>query len=446
MERLNRFNDSFLLNLGDLLLCRFSAAILRLCLCRQHIFIKSIQQILCQIGRRNTNGLREGLLLRRRHLTIQTDDAAGKGCQGVFVLCAQCYIHHQFFHADGRLPLQSTGIGLLGLGNAHSIHDDKVVFILCCRGSDLLQIVLAESPGASAFHLLKIVLAAYIAHENQALDRFHIGTSCNHIYSNSNSWIVVIPEGTQDGFRIFRSISNLFAELVALTKFLADDLNNIICVAVGFGKDQSLGYFLTPGEKGCIESILKRTDNGADLTGVHNVPVKLRGTIVHIFIQLRPSFFPGKAVAVFHHLLENGAALLAYFRFDQEDILAHIDTVDDSLLSGVFADDILIEERKSTLVRCCGQANLESVKVLQHLFPHIVDGTVALVDDNYIKEFGRILGVINNFLGGLLVDGGIFKEGFTLGRLVQFLAPENRVHALDGADAHLHVGRNKGGL
>ena len=215
-------------------------------------------------------------------------------------------------------------------------------------------------------------------------------------------------------------------------------------MAICLGKNQSLGYFLTPGKQGCIESILKSTDNGADLTGVHNIPIKLRGTVINIFVQLCPPLFSGKAVAVFHHLLEDGATLLAYFCFNQEDILTHIDAIDDGLLSGVFADNILIEERKSALVRCCGQANLESVKVLQHLFPHIVDGSVALVDDNYIKEFGRVFSVINNFLGGLLVDRGIFKERFAFGGLIQLLTPENGVHALDGTDTHLHIGRNKG--
>ena len=43
------------------------------------------------------------------------------------------------------------------------------------------------------------------------------------------------------------------------------------------------------------------------------------------------------------HLLQNGAALLAHYRFDQENILTHINAIHNGLFPGVFTDDVLVK-------------------------------------------------------------------------------------------------------
>lgn len=160
----------------------------------------------------------------------------------------QGHILHQIFQTDRGLPLQSAGIRLLGLGNTNSIHDHKVILILRGIRGNLLQIVLTQSPGTAAFHLFKIVLAADIPHEDLTLDRFYIRTGRNHIHGNGNSGVIPIPEFTQNRFRILGGVSNLFAKFVSLTKLFPDDLNDIIRMTVGLGKDQGFGYDLPPWE------------------------------------------------------------------------------------------------------------------------------------------------------------------------------------------------------
>ena len=91
-----------------------------------------------------------------------------------------------------------------------------------------------------------------------------------------------------------------------------------------------------------------------DLAWVDNVFIKLRRPVVYILVQLRPSLLTGQTIAVLYHLFEDSTALLANLRFDQENILANIDAINDGLFSGVFADDVLVKESEGALVRCGG--------------------------------------------------------------------------------------------
>ena len=46
----------------------------------------------------------------------------------------------------------------------------------------------------------------------------------------------------------FRFVGHLFTELVALAKLFADDLDNVVGMAVGLGEDQGFGDFIRVGE------------------------------------------------------------------------------------------------------------------------------------------------------------------------------------------------------
>ena len=61
---------------------------------------------------------------------------------------------------------------------------------------------------------------------------------------------------------------------------------------------------------------------------------------------------------------------------------------------GVFAHNILVKESVCVLVRSRGQANKESVEILQHLPPLVVNGTVALVNDDKIEELRRVFCIV----------------------------------------------------
>ena len=137
-------------------------------------------------------------------------------------------------------------------------------------------------------------------------------------------------------------------------------------------------------------------------------------------------------------------AVLRHLRFDQEYVLAHVHAVDDSLLAGILAGDVLVEKGKGALVRRGRQADHKGVEVVKDLAPHVVDGAVALVHDDAVEGFRRNLGVVHHGQRGLAVGGLQLREGRLFRLLVQLLALENGVHALDGADIDLGAVRDVG--
>ncbi len=120
----------------------------------------------------------------------------------------------------------------------------------------------------------------------------------------------------------------------------------------------------------------------ADLAGIDDVPIQLRGGIVHIPIQLLPAFGSREPVAALNHLLHQIGAVFAHLGLDEENILAHVHTVNDGLLPGVFADLIFVEKGEGGLVRGSGQAHDKGVEILQHLDPDVVNGAVAFIHDS----------------------------------------------------------------
>ena len=444
VEGHNRLIDSFLLHLGILLRCGRSKTLTRFgC---QNILIKSVQQIPSQFLCRKPYRLPECFPLSRRHLTIQPDDPAGKSGQCVSIPCSQSHAHHQFFQTDGGLALQSTCLCFHRLCDPYCVHNDEMVLVFRCRGRHLLQIILIQHPGSPTLHLLEIVFAAHIPHENQAFNRLYIRSGGNHIHRNCDSGIIPIPEFTENLLRILGRVSNFLAKLISFAKFFPDDLYDIICMAVRLRKNQSFRHLFPPWEKRSEEAFLKRTDDRPNLAGIDNIPIQLRRAVVHILIQLGPAFLPGHPIAVFYHLLEDCAALLANLRLNQEDILTHIDAINNRLLPGIFADNVLVKKTKGSLIRSGCQSNQEGIKVLQDLLPHIVNGSVALVNDNHVKKFRRILGIVHHFLGSHFINRWRLIEGVLFCGFIQLFSTENRVHPLDGADTHLHIGRDKRGF
>lgn len=131
---------------------------------------------------------------------------------------------------------------------------------------------------------------------------------------------------------------------------------------------------------------------------------------------------------------------------DIADVLAHIEPVNDGLLSGILADHILMEKSKGALVQCGGQTNDERIKILQRLAPDILDGAVAFVHDDAAKKFRRIFLVVDYFLRRFAAGGNIRTERSFHCRLIQVLSLQNEVHPLDGADVGLRIGGHSEGL
>ena len=215
-------------------------------------------------------------------------------------------------------------------------------------------------------------------------------------------------------------------------------------MAVCLGENQRLGDLFSIREKLREEILTETADNGMDLTGVDNVPIQMGRSVCDIFVHLLPTARPGQTISIFDLLLQDCGAGFRDLRIDHEYIFTDIDAIDDGLLPAVFADHILIKESERAGVRRCGQTDEKSVKVLQNLTPDVIDGTVAFIDDNAVKEFRRNLFVVYNFFGGLRVGGRLLEERLLLGGFIQFLISENRIHTLDRTDTYLNIRRNVG--
>ena len=313
--------------------------------------------------------------------------------------------------------------------------------ILVLRGGRryLLQVVLTEGAGAAPFHLLKIILAANIAHEDQALDGLHIRPGGDHVNGNGNTGIIIVAEGAENSLRTIRLTGDLLAEFIALAKLLPDDLNDIIRMAVGLGEDQRLGHFAAMWEKLREQVVPERSDHGTDLAGIHNIPIQLCRGIDQVLVHLFPALCAGQAVPVLDLLLEDCRTVFRHVGFNEENVLAHIHAVDDGLLTGILADHVLVEKGKGALVRRGGQANDEGVEIFQHLIPNVIDRPMAFIDDDAVEKLRGNLFVIDDLFCGLCVGSGLLEEGFFLCGFIHFLALQDGVHPLNGADADLDV-------
>ena len=85
-------------------------------------------------------------------------------------------------------------------------------------------------------------------------------------------------------------------------------------------------------------------------------------TASYILVHLLPSFLPGQAVPVFDLLFHDISAMLSHFCFDEENVLPHVDTVNDGLLPGILADNIFVEKGKGAFVWRGGQTDDKRIK------------------------------------------------------------------------------------
>ena len=118
--------------------------------------------------------------------------------------------------------------------------------------------------------------------------------------------------------------------------------------------------------------------------------------------------------------------------------MPHVDLVGNRPFVAVFADDVLLEEPVRAVVRCGGQADQVGVEVLDHLPPHVVDGTVAFVDDDHVEIFRRDSGIVDD---GQRLPWSPLPLGrmIVVGAFRQFLSLQRGVHALDSGDDDLAV-------
>jgi len=110
----------------------------------------------------------------------------------------------------------------------------------------------------------------------------------------------------------------------------------------------------------------------------------------------------------------------------------------------VIADDVLLEETVGAVVRRSREADQKRIEVIEHLLPEIVDRPVAFIDDDEVEELDRDLVAVDDRHG--LLRPGELLAGCVPPRPRQEARPEDRIEALDRADADLAVGRDVGGF
>src|SRR6266576_3023810 len=85
----------------------------------------------------------------------------------------------------------------------------------------------------------------------------------------------------------------------------------------------------------------------------------------------------------------NGRAFLGQLCTNPIDIITYVYFIEDSLLMRVGGNEILIEEAKCVGRRCGSEADVKRIKIIEHAFPKVVDGAMALIDNDEVKCFWR---------------------------------------------------------
>jgi len=83
----------------------------------------------------------------------------------------------------------------------------------------------------------------------------------------------------------------------------------------------------------------------------------------------------------------NGRAFLGQLCTNPIDVIAYVYFIEDSLLVRVGGNEILIKETKCVGRWCCSEADVKRVKIIEDAFPKVVDGAMALIDDDEVKRF-----------------------------------------------------------
>ena len=326
----------------------------------------------------------------------QAHQAVGEREQGVVVAvpratpCSRSFSATPGFFSSGRLSVLSDFSTPTASMSTKRVLAPSAVLLTRLRLSP------SSDAHAAALHLLVVAAAAHVAHEQQHFQRFHVGAGGDHVHGDGDARVVVVAEAGQDAVGVFfGAVGDLLAEGVALAIDLAQDVDDVVGVAVGLGEDEGLGRFLARREDLRFHGGLHGLDHLPDLADVDHGAVQLLGRVGGVVFGLGPALLAGLPVAMVHPLfgLELGA-LLGDLGFDLVDVVADVDAIGHRLLVGVFGDDVLVEEAEGALVGRGGEADQAGIEVVEHLLPEVVDAAVTLVDDDEVEGLHRHGGVV----------------------------------------------------
>jgi hypothetical protein len=107
-------------------------------------------------------------------LPVEAREPGGEGGERVRV-AAKVDHTQQAVEGDGRLALQRTHVSALrGLRYPDGVYEDEVRLATRVSG-DRSQVRLRDRTRAAPYHLLAVGLALHVAHEDEHLERLHVG-------------------------------------------------------------------------------------------------------------------------------------------------------------------------------------------------------------------------------------------------------------------------------
>jgi hypothetical protein len=340
---------------------------------------------------------------------VETCEAAGDGGEGGLIPSTHGDAEQELVEGDGGLALHRAGVGLVGLGDADGIDEDEAGFSSGIR-RDAGEGVGIDGAGPPPFHLLEVELGADVAQEEQALERLDVGAGGDHVHGDGDAELRGGAEGLDDvlGFPA-GAVGDLFAEVVSFAELFADDIDDVLGVAVVLGEDEGLGHpgfveahgFGTGGAVGedlGEEFFPEGPDDGAELIGDDNGAVELGFLIGFLGFLDFPALGAGEAVALLIVVPRLDCdAFFGDFGFDPVDVVADVHAIGDGLDVRVFGDEVPVEESERGLAGSGGESDEEGVEVFDDLLPQVVDGAVAFVDDDEVEGLDGDLGIVAHF-------------------------------------------------
>lgn len=107
----------------------------------------------------------------------------------------------------------------------------------------------------------------------------------------------------------------------------------------------------------------------------------------------------------------------------------------------VFRNDILVKKSESPRIGRSRQADHESIEVVEHLFPQVVNAAMAFIDDDKIEKLDGYFVVVADRDGFFRLPVR-FVGVVLFGALVELFVLQDRIQPLDRGDAHLAIGRH----
>ena len=340
-------------------------------------------------------------------------------------------------------------------------------FLRLMPGIDLLHLGFGNHAHPSTLHLLEVTARSDRAHEEDNLQRLHVGAGGDHVDGDGDARVVAVAKGLKDlvrrevrhffpddFFDLFPigsdflldiaheagAVGDLLAEVVAFVENLAADAHDIVGVGVVFGEDQRLRHLVASGKDFREELVPKGLQHRADLVLGDHVAVELVGVVLEVVVELLPALLARLAVALVD--VEAGVdlgALRGDLGLDAIDVVVDVDAVGHRSFVVVLHHQVLIEKAEGLLRRRRGKADQMGVEVFQHLAPEIVDRPVALVGDDDIEGVDRECRVVFD-RRSFLEERFQTLDRALVGFLIKLLSLEHRIEALDRADANLRGG------